>query len=80
MMAHPCCKPSAALYRSEQDDVKHGEEHGEVALWRNPLLDIAHALESALYLGYPGNEANHEEEWHRLAVHGDEIADTDDDG
>ena len=79
-MAHPRGKPSAALYRSEQDEMKHGEEHGKIALGGNPVLDIAHALEGALYLGYTGHETDDEEEGHRMAVHGDDIAQPDDDG
>ena len=79
-MPHPSSKPSPTLDGGEKDDVEHREEHGEVALWRNPQLDVAHTLERALDLGYARNKAGHHEDWHRLAMHGDNVADAHHDG
>ena len=74
MMPHPGSKPSTTLNGGEQDDVEHWEEHGEVALWRNPQLDVAHTLECSLNLGYSRNETYHNKYWHRLTMHRDNVA------
>ena len=74
MMPHPGSKPSTTLNGGEQDDVEHWEEHGEVALWRNPQLDVAHTLECSLNLGNACNEACHNKYWHRLTMHRDNVA------
>ena len=60
--------------------MEHREEHGEVALRRNPQLDVAHALEGALNLGYSCYETRHNQHGHRVAVHRDDVADAHDDG
>jgi len=74
MMAEPGGKPSAALDGGEQDDVEHGKEDGKIALGGNPKLDVAHALERALYLGHSGYEAHYHEHRYRLAIHCQRVA------
>lgn len=74
MMTEPGGKPSATLDGGEQDDVKHGEENGKIASGGNPKLDVAHALERALYLSHSGYEAHYHEHRHRLAMHRQHIA------
>ncbi|MGM9681612.1 MAG: hypothetical protein ACI3XR_08925, partial [Eubacteriales bacterium] len=80
MMAKPGSKPSAALNGSKQDNVKHGKEYGKITPGRNPKLDVAHALERALYLGHAGYEAYHREYRNGLTIHGQHIAYAKDDG
>ena len=60
--------------------MEYGKEYGKVALGRYPLLDVAHTLEGALYLGYSRNETGYYKYGHRMAVHGDYVADTNDNG
>lgn len=67
--AEPSRKHVRRADGGEDDDVKHGEEHTEVALGRNPKLYVRHALERALYLGYPLYEADEPEQGQAGDVH-----------
>ena len=79
-MPHPSSKPSPTLDGGEKDDVEHGEEDGEITLWRNPQLDVAHTLECSLNLGNACNETCHNEYRHRLTMHRDDVTDAHHDG
>ena len=45
------------LHTPQDNDMQHGEEHGEVAGRTHPKLDVRHALKRALYLAHTFNEA-----------------------
>lgn len=61
----------------EDDDVQHGEEHTEVALGRNPELDVRHTLERALNFGYPFYEADKPEQGQAGDVHRQQVGGND---
>ena len=80
MVSEPSSKPSATFDGCEQNNVEYGEESGKIAFGSNPKLYVAHALKRALYLCHSGNETNHCEHRHRLAMHCDNIAHAKNDG
>ena len=67
-------KPRTARDGGQQHNVQHREEHAEVARRRNPQLNVGHALERALYLGYAGYEADRQQYRHVGRAHGYEVA------
>ena len=67
-------KPRTARDGGQQHNMQHREEHAEVARRRNPQLNVGHALERALYLGYAGYEADRQQYRHVGRAHGYEVA------